>query len=1020
MPVSVSALPVITRRDAESVIATGPTALDDDLSRSLRSLGDTIDGDLQIDDLSRRVYATDASAYQAFPIGVVYPRHHDDVVKIVRFAIEHRIGLIPRAAGTSLAGQCVGDGLVVDCKLINGIIRVDVDGDVDDASPSATVTVGPAVIRNELNDHLRPMGWMFGPETSTQNRAMIGGMVGNNSCGSNSIRYGSTREHLVRVVAVLGDGSTATFESISPNDFQSKCDGDSMEADLYRHVRDTLGDPARRREITRRYPKPSIRRRNTGYALDLLMDADAIDPESSNPFNFCRLIAGSEGTLAMVTEITVSLVPTPPPVSALQCAHFDDIDSALRATIIATENDVDACELIDDVILKCTERSLEHRDNRFFIQGAPKAILVTEIRGDDRDAVEALHRSTEAKLRREGLGYAYPIVWGDDARRVFDLRKAGLGLLGNIPGDDKTVPVVEDTAVDVADLPAYIAEFNDIMDRRYGLSCVHYAHAGSGELHLRPIINLKTDRGKMLFREVAGSVATLVRKYRGSLSGEHGDGRLRGEFLAEMIGEENYALCRSFKRNWDPHGIFNPGKIVDTPPMNTSLRYDASDPDADPVATHFDWSASHGILRAAEMCNGSGDCRKTHHTGGVMCPSYMATRNERDTTRARANVMRQVLTSPQGDNPFDDDDLKDVLDLCLSCKGCKSECPSTVDMGRMKAEFLQHYHDAHGVPRRDRFFASFGMSSRIASSLPRLVNAAVSTPPVRGLINRIVGLDRRRSLPSLAKIPFDRWYRRNRERLTVQRPVAQVQLLVDEFCRYHDVSVATAAMQLMSMMDVDVTLTPIRESGRGPISRGLLRDARRIARRNVLALRDRVDESSPLVGLEPSAVLTFRDEVPDLVGDDLRDDALKIAEHAMTFEEWMASRIDGGWVPDDWFIDANANLMVHGHCFQKALSDVSKTATVVSVPRGYTATVVPSGCCGMAGGFGYESEHYDLSMQIGELVLLPAVRSAPDDTIIVATGTSCRHQIFDGTGRTASHPAEVLWRASIACDRSNR
>ncbi|MBB3208098.1 FAD/FMN-containing dehydrogenase/Fe-S oxidoreductase [Rhodopirellula rubra] len=980
-------------------------------SADWKSLAAELDGELHTGDLMRRIYATDASAYQEMPAAVAIPTCENDIATLIRFAGKHQIGLIPRTAGTSLAGQVVGSGMVVDVsRHFTRIVEVNVN--------EGWVRVQPGVIRNELNAHLAPLGFWFAPETSTQNRAMIGGMVGNNSCGSNSIKFGSTRDHLLEVRGFLSDGSEAMFADLSRAQFDEKCAAaDSLETRLYRHARERLTDPVIREEITREFPRPSIRRRNTGYAIDVLMDSDVFTNPSQQqnndagglPFNFCRLIAGSEGTLFFATEIKLRILPLRPPCSGLMYAHFSTVTDALNATLIAVRHDIDACELIDDVILKCTQRSIEHRQNRFFIQGEPAAILVTEVRGQTDDEVRAIQDRIAAEMKTAGLGFHFPVLFGDEGERVWDLRKAGLGLLGNIPGDEKTVPVIEDTAVDVRDLPAYIAEVNELLRKRFGLECVQYAHAGSGEIHLRPIINLKTAEGKLLFRSVASEIVTLVKKYRGSLSGEHGDGRLRGEFLKQMIGDANYQLIREFKKAWDPGGVFNPNKIVDTPQMNTSLRYEPGQTSGDGIETVFDFSSDQGILRAAEMCNGSGDCRKTHLTGGVMCPSYMATRNEKDTTRARANTLRQILTSSEKSNPFDSEEIRDVMDLCLSCKGCKSECPSTVDMGKMKAEFLQHYYDANGVPRRTRMIAGYVRAQSMIANAPALFNALVGVPAIRRTMNRLIGFHPDRSIPKAARQTFRKWFQtRPRQFDGAGSNGRKVWIFADEFTQYGEPEIGIAVVELLERLGYEVGIPDHLESGRSSLSKGLLRNSRDIAKQNVAMLREVVSVREPLIGIEPSAILSFRDEYPQLVGEAARDDAARLSENCFLFDEWLAREIEAGHVTSEAFVSDARSILVHGHCHQKALASMSPTIRILQLPANYTASLIRSGCCGMAGSFGYEREHYDVSMKIGELVLLPAVRAAEEDTILAVAGTSCRHQILDGTGKHAKHPAEIL------------
>lgn len=973
---------------------------------SLARLATELDGELHSGELMRRIYATDASAYQEMPLAVAIPESRDDIGKLIRFAREHGTSLIPRTAGTSLAGQVVGSGIVVDVsRHFTRILEINAE--------EGWVRVEPGVIRNELNMALQPHGLLFGPETSTQNRAMMGGMLGNNSCGSNSIRYGSVRDHILEVTATLADGSEAVFGPLDAAQFAAKCNGpDCLETRLYQHIAEALGDPAVRERIRERFPLPSIHRRNTGYAIDLLMDARPIDPASEQPFHFGKLIAGSEGTLCFVTEMKLHCVPLPPPVSGLLCAHFENVDQSLHATRIAMRETCYACELIDRHILECTRRSREHRDNRFFIEGDPGAVLVIEIRGQAEAEVRTVTARIEAAFREAGLGYAFPVLFGDDTERIWNLRKAGLGLLSNMPGEAKPAPVIEDTAVALDDLPEYIAEFNRRLADRYGIECVHYAHAGAGEIHLRPIINLKTEEGRQLFRGVAETVAALVREYRGSLSGEHGDGRLRGEFLESMIGAENYAIVRAVKETWDPQHIFNPGKIVDTQPMDRFLRNDSAGTPAR-IDTLFDWSETEGMLGAADMCNGSGDCRKTQLTGGTMCPSYMATRNERDTTRARANMLRQALsTTPRdGRSALDNPDLKEVLDLCLSCKGCKKECPSTVDMAKLKAEFEQHYQDAHGTPLRSRMIADYARIQRLAALAPWAWNLLFGSKPTRRLLNRLSGFHPDRTIPALPRRPFVRWLR-DRTPSPTAGEKGRVWLFADEFTRTTDTHVGIATVELLEGLGYAVDLAPVEESGRTWLSKGLVRRARDLIQRNVTDLAPHLSAERPLIGIEPSALLTFRDEAIDLASAESRQTAAGVAEHALLLDEFLLREHRAGRIGADGFTDEPAEILLHGHCFQKALANPGDTAAVLGIPANYRVRAIPSGCCGMAGAFGYEKEHYDLSMKIGNLVLFPSVNASSAETLVAAPGTSCRHQVHDGTGRTALHPAEIL-RAAL-------
>ena len=1010
-------------------MSTAPTPSD------LRQLAAALEGDLHTDRVRRTLYATDASEYQETPLAVAVPRSEADLRALLGFAREHGVSLIPRGAGTSLAGQVVGSGIIVDIgRHLNRILSLDAAG--------RRVRVQPGVVRNELNLFLKPSGLFYTPETSTANRAMIGGMVGNNSCGANSIVYGTAREHLISTRGFLSDGSEVTFGPLTREEFAAKCAGpDTLETRLYRTIRDLLGDARNRQLIRDNYPKPTVTRRNTGYALDQLMDCAVFDPASEKPFNLCRLLAGSEGTLFFGVEFELNCEPLPPP-GALLCAHFATIADSLQATLIAMRHRPFGCELIDRHILECTKSSLEHAKNRFFVQGDPGAVLVVEIRHADRAQIEAEMRAIEAECRAAGLGYAFPVLWGDDCNRVWELRKAGQGLMSNVVGDAKPREVVEDTAVAVEDLPAYIAEFDALMRNKYGLKCVYYAHAGAGELHTRPLFNLKTPEGLKLFRGIGTDIAALVKKYRGSISGEHGDGRLRGEFIRFMVGDECYAMMRRVKETFDPHGLLNPGKIIDTPPMDTSLRHTPGHADPE-YRTLFDFSATLGIVRATEKCSGVGECRKSERMGGTMCPSFMATRDEEHSTRGRANLLRDVLSHPEHrENPWDSEEVAAVMDLCLSCKGCKAECPTNVDVTRLKAEWLQHYHDAHGVPLRSQLVAGFARSMRLAALVPRLYNWVVTAPDTSRWIKRFARFAPQRSLPLLHDTTLAAWHARHANKiggrarppgapspaadapgrpggpaLSTSAPAAnpyphgRVYLFCDEFTNFNDSAMGIKAVQLLNRLGYEVIIPEHGESGRAHLSKGLVRAARDLAIRNVTLLREVVTAETPLLGLEPSAILSFRDEYPDLVPAELKDAAKTLANNALLIDEFIAREMAAGRITSASFTPRPQTIKLHGHCHQKALSSLVPTVKMLELPPGHKVQIIPSGCCGMAGSFGYEVEHYELSRQIGELVLLPAVRSAPADTLIAAPGTSCRHQIKDATGRIALHPVEILHAA---------
>jgi Fe-S oxidoreductase len=659
---------------------------------------------------------------------------------------------------------------------------------------------------------------------------------------------------------------------------------------------------------------------------------------------------------------------------------------------------------MDHYILECTKANAEQSQNRFFVEGDPGAILVVELRSDNAADLAKQAKAVEEAMLAENLGYHFPFVTGGDVKKVWDLRKAGLGLLSNLPGDEKAVAVIEDTAVDVNDLPAFIAEFNEILAAN-NLYCVHYAHAGSGELHLRPIINLKTEEGHKQFRHIAEEIAHLVKKYQGSLSGEHGDGRLRGEFIPWMVGDANYQLMRELKSWWDPKGIFNPNKIVDTPPMDTFLRYEAGQqtPEFQTAFRYHD----QDVLQHAEQCNGSGDCRKTPVSGGTMCPSFMATRNEKETTRARANILREFLTRSTKPNRFDHHEIKEVMDLCLACKGCKAECPSNVDVAKLKMEFLYQYQKENGTPIRSRLIGHFATISSIASKVPLLYNLVMGTPVFRRIANRVVGFHPDRTMPLLAKQTLWSWLKGRKS----VKSTKSVYLFVDEFTNFNDAEVGRKAVLLLEALGYEVRTLSHPISGRSFLSKGMLDEARKLAQANVELWSSLVSENIPLVGIEPSAILTFRDEYPDLVSEAWLAKSKELSKHVLLLEEFIAREADAKRIDRKLFATDKKLLKLHGHCQQKSMSSLVAAKKALSLPENFEVQLIPSGCCGMAGSFGYEKEHYDLSMQIGELVLFPTVRSQPAEVEIVASGTSCRHQIHDGTQRHAKHTAEILFEA---------
>ncbi len=959
--------------------------------KALSALHHKLSGELFFDDLHKSMYATDASVYRKIPLAVAFPKDEKDIQILIEFATQNKTTLIPRTAGTSLAGQCVGDGIVVDVsKHFTRVLAFD--------EISKTVTVQPGVIRDELNLFLKPFGLFFGPNTSTSNRCMMGGMVGNNSSGSTSIKYGVTRDKVLQIDGLLSDGSSVRFQELSSEEFKAKIREQSLEGKIYKSLYSELASESVQNEIKSQFPKPSIHRRNTGYAVDELLDSDLFGGNNPN-INVAKLLSGSEGTLVFSTAIRLQLDEIQPKESVMIASHFESINESLKATVLIMNHDLYACELMDKVILDCTKNNREQVKNRFFIQGDPEAVLLLEVAAKTLEEAQKKADELIADLQKNGFGYHHPKITGNDIKRVFDLRKAGLGLLGNMIGDKKAVACIEDTAVDLNDLPNYIEEFTSIMDK-YQQKAVYYAHAGAGELHLRPILNLKKSEDVVLFRKITTETAELVKKYKGSFSGEHGDGIVRAEFIPLMIGDDNYQLLKRIKKAFDPHSVFNKGKITDAFPMDESLRYDI-DRDEPEIETIQDFSDNEGILKLAEKCNGSGDCRKPASAGGAMCPSYRATKDEKDTTRARANTLREFLTNSEEANKFNHQELKQVFDLCLSCKACASECPSNVDVAALKSEFLYQYQEENGYSFRSKLFANNVKYNKLGSLVPALTNLVLNT----SLTKRIMGVATERSVPKLAPKTLKAWHKKQ----TPSSSQRIVYLFCDEFTNFYDTEIGKDTIAVLKRLGYNPHIIDHPESGRSFISKGFLKEAKELANENVTLFKGLVSDTIPLVGIEPSAILTFRDEYLRLADD--QEAAKHIAKNTCTIEEFLSKEFEKGNIDVHLFTSQEKEIKIHGHCHQKALSSTHATFSMLNIPKNYKPTIMNTGCCGMAGSFGYEKEHYKVSMQVGEDTLFPKVRNTSTKTIIAAAGTSCRHQIFDGTKRIAKHPISILREA---------
>ncbi|MDD3875110.1 MAG: FAD-linked oxidase C-terminal domain-containing protein [Bacteroidales bacterium] len=975
-----------------------------ELERQFKVLSEKIEGEFHFSNLYRLLYATDASVYREIPLAVAYPKNTTDVRQIIEFAHISNISIIPRAAGTSLAGQVVGNGIVVDIsKHMTKILELN--------TKEKWIKIQAGVVLDELNKYLEGYGLFFGPETSTSNRCMLGGMVGNNACGAHSLIYGSTRDHLISVDVILSDGSSCTLGPLTPEELESKKLSDSLEGKIYRHMTGTLSDTENQKNIRAEYPAPSVKRRNTGYAIDILLEQQPFNPDGPL-FNLAKLIAGSEGTLAFITEIKLNLVDLPPKNKGLLCAHFSSVNESLKANLIALKHNPVSIELIDEIIINCTKENIEQQKNRFFIQGTPGAILIIEFTDSSKELIVQRSDALINDFKENNMGYHYPLLFDSDINKAWALRKAGLGLLSNVEGEAKPVAVIEDTSVDVNLLPDYIIDFQKLLEK-HNLSCVYYAHAATGELHLRPVLNLKKESDVKLFRTILHETAILVKKYRGSLSGEHGDGRLRGEFIPLMIGEKNYTIIKEIKKVWDEKSIFNARKIVDTPSMNTSLRFDAGQ-NAKKIETIFDFSKNNGILGATELCNGSADCRRTAVIGGLMCPSYMATLNETDTTRARANILREFLTRSEKSNPFAHNEIYEVLDLCLSCKACKSECPSNVDMAKLKAEFLHHYYKEKGIPLRTRLIAFISTINKMGTLFPSLFNFFISNTFFSKYLKKILGFAPKRSIPLLYKTTLEKWALRHLSLLNKNAfQKTKVLLFNDEFTNYNDVEIGIKTLKLLSALGYRIEMAGNDLSGRTFLSKGLLKNAKRIANNNIAILKNKMQEDTVLLGIEPSAILGFRDEFIDLAKSENKSAIKKIASVAFMIDEFITKEAEAGHIDKSLFTNDTCKIYLHGHCHQKALASVLPTKKMLELPKNYEVIEIKSSCCGMAGSFGYEKEHYDVSMKVGELVLFPAVRNAEKNSLVCAPGTSCRHQIKDGTGIKALHPAEILYGALI-------
>jgi FAD/FMN-containing dehydrogenase/Fe-S oxidoreductase len=956
------------------------------LSGLVAHLQQAIQGEARFDRLSRALYSTDASVFQIVPAGVVLPRTEADIVKTVRACARFGVPLTARGGGTSQAGQCIGPGVILDCsKYFNDVLEIN--------AAQRWARVRPGCVLDDLNQAAQRHGLQFAPDISTANRATIGGMIANNSSGTRSVIHGKTIDHVLELRVVLADGNIIHARPVSDEEAAALCRQDGLEGAAYRIVRELAREHAE--EIERRYPK--VLRRVGGYNLD------CFTRPGQRGLNLAHLFVGSEGTLGIVVEAKLRLIELPKAKGVL-VAQFGGLLEALAATPLILTHGPSAVEVMDRYILDSTLRNAEASRLRAFLQGDPEAILLIELYGERAEELGPRLGALEADLRRHGLGTHFLQATEAEAQqRIWKLRTLALGLSMAEKGDAKAISFVEDSAVAPERLRDYIAEMLAVI-ARHGTRAGVYAHASVGCLHVRPVINLKTEAGAQQFQAIAAEVADLVLKYGGALSGEHGDGLVRSPFQEKMFGPVLYQAFQKLKKTIDPTGIFNPGKIVDAPPLTANLRYGPGYLTPD-VPTTFDFTADGGLTRSAELCAGVGECRKKR--GGTMCPSYQATREEQHSTRGRGNALRLALTGQLGLTGLTDRALHEVMDLCLECKACKSECPTNVDMARLKAEFLHQYHRKHGLPWRSRALGNVAWLSRWGSRLAPLSNWLARAGPVRRLNEKLLGIDRRRVPPPFARRTFQQRFEAIEREASNRGLPRQVLLFPDTFTNYYQPEIGLAAVELLRRAQCGVTLGPRGLSccGRPMISNGLLDQAMRQAQGNVALFYPWAEAGRPIVACEPSCVLTIKDDYPALLRGEARRQAELVASRCLTFEEWLEELLSPGAL--SWKGGAK-RVLVQGHCHQRSLVGMASALRLLRKVPGAEVTELDAGCCGMAGAFGYEREHYEVSRLVGEQRLFPALRQASADTVVVAPGFSCRMQIEHFTGRRALHPAEWL------------
>ncbi len=967
----------------------------------LNELGSQVSGELRTDEYSRIFYSTDASIYQVMPYGVLIPQTIDDVQAAVELSSKYQVPILPRAAGSSLVGQAINEALVIDfTRHLDQVLEFNEE--------ERWVRVQPGIVLDHLNAFLRPKGLQFGPDPASSNRAAMGGIVSNNSTGAHSILYGMTADHVLESSVILSDGSLTHFGPLEAQELEQRRQLSGLEGDVYRTIADLTIDPKNQETI--REHTPNHWRRCGGYNLDRLVPEDGLNfkvPREPR-FNLAKLISGAEGTLAVMTEIKLNLVPLPSK-TALAIVHFDDLKTALSAVPVMLEVGPTAIELLDNLGLTLCRNVPEYaRLLTTFVQGEPNCVLITEFYGQSDSELKGKVEGLQAQIHKEKTGATHvttafsPQLQGN----VWKVRKVGLGLMMSIKGDHKPIPFIEDAAVPPEHLAEYVTKVEEFCNS-LGNDVAYYAHASAGCIHIRPLMNTKAANEVAKLPEIVRFSVDLLRGYGGSFSSEHGDGRARSWLNEYFFGPDLFGLYRQVKRTFDPDNLLNPGNIVERNTMTENLRF-GENYQVIKVSPHIDFSSEQGFDRAVEMCNGAGVCRK--RTGDTMCPSFMVTREEEHSTRGRANALRAAMSGRLPTREFTSQRMYEVMDLCVECKACKAECPSSVDMAKIKFEFLAQYYEENGVPARTRLFANIGnLNRRGSGSLSSAANWAVKNGLLRGAAQRTLGITTKRSMPPFARQSFTSWFKA-RQVPAGDYPMGKLALFYDPFTNHNYPEVAIAATELFEAAGFQVVLPDLNNDARPYISKGLVKEARAIARDTVDCLAEYAEQGIPIVGLEPSSLLSLRDEFLYLLPVDPL--VRQVAENAFTFEEFI-DKLASEEQLRLTFTETPRKILLHGHCHQKSLVGMEPSKRILGLPPNYTVEEVDSGCCGMAGSFGYEAEHYEISMQMAERRLLPAVRSAETDTLIAAAGISCRQQIQHGSERQALHPAEVLREALV-------